>query len=184
MKPDWPLETERLVLRPFEEGDLDAVYAMQSDAEVTRWLYEEPRTLEETRTLLGRKIARKELAAEDDWLSAAVVERESGQCVGDMALHWVSKEHKTGEIGFIFHPAHQGLGYATEAARAFLAFGFDGMGFHRIIGRLEARNTPSARVLEKLGMRREGLFVENEWVKGEWQSELVYAILEHEWRSA
>jgi RimJ/RimL family protein N-acetyltransferase len=182
MKPDWPLETERLVLRPFEEGDLDAVYAMQSNAEVTRWLYDEPRTLEESRTQLGRKIARKELTAEDDWLSAAVVERASGRCIGDLALHWVSEEHKTGEIGFIFDPAHQGRGYATEAARAFLAFGFDGMGFHRMIGRAEVRNTASARVLEKLGMRREALLLENEWVKGEWQSEVVYAMLEHEWR--
>jgi RimJ/RimL family protein N-acetyltransferase len=111
-----------------------------------------------------------------------VIERESGQLVGDVALHWVSAQHATGELGFIFDPAHQGRGYATEAARAFLAFGFEGMGFHRVIGRAEARNTASIRVLEKLGMRREAHFVENEWVKGEWQSELVYAMLEHEWR--
>jgi RimJ/RimL family protein N-acetyltransferase len=182
MKPDWPLETERLVLRPFEEGDLDDVYAMQSDVEVARWLYDEPRTLEETRAHLERKMAADALLAEDDWLSAAVIERESGRCIGDLALHWVSERHKTGEIGFIFQPAYQGRGYATEAARAFLALGFDGMGFHRIIGRLEVRNTASARVLEKLGMRREAHLVENEWVKGEWQSELVYAMLEHEWR--
>jgi RimJ/RimL family protein N-acetyltransferase len=182
MKPDWPLETERLVLRPFEESDFDAVYAMQSDAEVARWLYDEPRTLEETRAHLERKIAATELTAEDDWLSAAVIERESGACVGDMAIHWVSERHKTGEIGFIFDPAHQGRGYATEAARAVLAWGFDGMGFHRMIGRTEARNVASARVLEKLGMRLEAHLLENEWVKGEWQSELVYAMLEHEWR--
>ena len=182
MKPDWPIETERLVLRPFEEGDLDAFFVIQSDEESARWLYEEPRTREEARALLERKMAGVELRAEDDWLGAAVIERESGQLVGDLSLHWVSAEHKTGELGFIFDRAHQGRGYATEAARAFLAFGFEGMGFHRMIGRTEVRNTASARVLEKLGMRREALLVENEWVKGEWQSELVYAMLEHEWR--
>ena len=53
---------------------------------------------------------------------------------------------------------------------------------HRVIGRVEPRNTGSVRVLEKLGMRREAHFVENEWVKGEWQSELVFAILDREWR--
>jgi RimJ/RimL family protein N-acetyltransferase len=63
-----------------------------------------------------------------------------------------------------------------------IAFGFEAMGFHRVIGRAEARNTASVRVLEKLGMRREAHLVENEWVKGEWQSEVVYAMLEHEWR--
>jgi RimJ/RimL family protein N-acetyltransferase len=55
---------------------------------------------------------------------------------------------------------------------------------HRVIGRLEARNDASARLLEKLGMRREAHLVENEWVKGEWQSELVYAILAEEWRAS
>jgi RimJ/RimL family protein N-acetyltransferase len=182
MKPDWPLETERLVLRPFEEDDLGALYAIQSDVESARWLYNEPRTLDETRALLARKIAGDRFSAEGDWLSAAVIARETGQFVGDMGLQWVSEQHKTCEIGFIFDRAHQGRGYATEAARAFLACAFDGMGFHRVIGRLEARNTASARVLEKLGMRREAHLVENEWIKGEWQSELVYAMLEHEWR--
>ncbi|HEV7639603.1 MAG TPA: GNAT family N-acetyltransferase [Gaiellaceae bacterium] len=181
MKPAWPLETERLVLRAFEESDLDALYKAHSDVEVARWLYNEPRTLEETRDLLGRKIA-GELLAEDDWVSAAVIERETGNFVGDVALHWVSVEHKTGEIGFIFDPDYQGRGYATDAARALIDFAFDGMGFHRVIGRAEARNVASARVLEKLGMRLEAHFVENEWIKGEWSSELVYAMLEHEWR--
>jgi RimJ/RimL family protein N-acetyltransferase len=79
------------------------------------------------------------------------------------------------------HPAHQRKGYATEAARPLLDFGFGTGGWHRVVGRTEARNIASARVLEKLGMRREAHFVENEWVKGEWQSELVYAILADEW---
>jgi RimJ/RimL family protein N-acetyltransferase len=62
-----------------------------------------------------------------------------------------------------------------------LDFAFAIMGVHRVVGRTEARNTGSARVLEKLGMRREAHFVENEWVKGEWQSELVYAVQAAEW---
>ena len=182
MEPDWPLETERLVLRPFEEGDLDALYAMQSDAEMARYLYNEPRTLDETRALLGHKIAGARFTAEGDWLSAAVVARETGDFVGDVSLRWLSELHKTGEIGFMFDPVQQGRGYATEAARAMFAFGFGGMGFHRMIGRAEARNAASARVLEKLGMRLEARLAENEWVKGEWQSELVYAMLQREWR--
>ena len=182
MKPDWPLETERLVLRPFEDGDLEAMYAIQSDAESARWLYNEARSLDETKALLAKKIAADRFRAEGDWLTAAVVARATGQFVGDVSMQWVSEQNKTGEIGFIFDRAHQGLGYATEAARAFLAFAFERIGFHRVIGRTEARNTASARVLEKLGMRLEAHLVENEWVKGEWQSELVYAMLEREWR--
>jgi RimJ/RimL family protein N-acetyltransferase len=97
---------------------------------------------------------------------------------------WRSAEHRQGEVGYILHPAHERRGYATEGARAMLALGFDGLGLHRIYGRIDARNAASARVLERLGMRREAHLVENEWVKGEWQSELVYAILAREWRDA
>jgi RimJ/RimL family protein N-acetyltransferase len=102
--------------------------------------------------------------------------------VGDVGLQWVSERDRTAEIGFIVDPRQQGKGYATEAARALVDWAFAAAGLHRVIGRLEARNAASARVLEKLGMRLEAHLVENEWVKGEWQSELVYAILEHEWR--
>jgi RimJ/RimL family protein N-acetyltransferase len=93
----------------------------------------------------------------------------------------VPVEHRSIELGFSFAPAHQRNGYATEAARALVDWAFS-IGFHRVYGRTEARNVASARVLEKLGMRQEGHLVENEWVKGEWQSELVYAILDREWR--
>jgi len=181
MSPDWPLETERLTLRPLEERDWEAFAAIQADPETARWLYNEPRVGAEARAHFDRKRAGSALAAEDDWLSCAAADRASGALVGDVSFHWVSAEHRTGEIGFVFSAGHRGKGYATEAAAAVLDWAF-AAGFHRVIGRTEPRNTPSARVLEKLGMRREAHFLENEWVKGEWQSELVYAILEREWR--
>ena len=180
--PAWPLETERLVLRPFEQSDTDALYAIHSDEPNARYLYNEARTREQVEQLLERKIAGSSLRAEGEWLSAAAVLPATGELVCDVSLLWESETHKQGAIGFIAHPAHHGQGYATEAARPLLAFAFEELGLHRVVGRLEARNVASARVLEKLGMRREALFVENEWVKGEWQSELVYAMLAREWR--
>jgi RimJ/RimL family protein N-acetyltransferase len=65
-----------------------------------------------------------------------------------------------------------------------LALAFDTYGLHRVVGRLEPRNVASAAVLERLGMRKEGQLIENEWVKGEWQSEAIYAVLAREWRAA
>jgi RimJ/RimL family protein N-acetyltransferase len=181
VSPDWPLETARLTLRPFEDVDFEAVHAMRSDPAVTRYLYGEVLSEDETRDLLAKRIGNSAWATEGDWLSAAAVERASGTTVGDLALHWVSERDRTAEIGFIFDPRHQGKGYATEAARELLDWVFTSAGFHRVIGRTEARNSASARVLEKLGMRLEAHLVENEWVKGEWQSELVYAVLDREW---
>jgi RimJ/RimL family protein N-acetyltransferase len=181
--PAWPLETERLRLRPFELGDLDVLHEIYSDAGVVRYLYEEPSSRAELVRALERKRARTGLSAEGDGISAAVSLRETGQVVGDVSLVWTSEAHRQAELGFVMHPAWHGRGYATEAARPLLAFAFETLGVHRVIGRLEARNAGSARVLEKLGMRREAHLVENEWVKGEWQSELVYAILDRDWRA-
>lgn len=96
----------------------------------------------------------------------------------------VLRAFEPGELGFIVHPDHQGNRYATEATRVLLAIAFERVRLHRVVGRVEVRNVASARVLEKLGMRKEAHLVENEFVKGEWQTELIYAILDREWRAA
>ena len=178
-----PIRTERLVLRAFEPGDFDAVYAMRSDPEVARYTYWEPQTRAEALEALEKRIGFRGLLDDGDVLALAATLRPSGEVVGDVILQWVSRQHATGEIGFLVHPDHQGTGYATEMTRPLLRIAFEEVGLHRVIGCAEARNTASARVMEKLGMRREAHLVENEWVKGEWQSELVYAILDHEWRA-
>jgi RimJ/RimL family protein N-acetyltransferase len=179
-----PIGTERLLLRTFEPGDFEAMFAMRSDPDVARFTYWEPQSAEGSRQALERRIRFRALRDEGDVLALAGVLRTTGKLVADVILNWLSREHGTGEIGFVVHPAHQGRGYATEASRPLLRVAFEEVGLHRVIGRTEARNTASARVLAKLGMRQEAHLVENEWVKGEWQSELVYAILDREWRAA
>jgi len=182
LAPAWPLETERLLIRPFEADDLEAMQAIHGDARVVEWLYNEPRTPDEVKVLLEQKIAGTSLVADGDWLSAAATLRDGGALAGDLAMRLVSEEHRCVEVGYIIDPVRAGQGLATEAAGALVRMAFEQFGMHRVIGRVEPRNNGSVRVLEKLGMRREAHFVENEWVKGEWQSELVFAILDREWR--
>jgi RimJ/RimL family protein N-acetyltransferase len=135
------------------------------------------------RAALERKIGETSLAEDDDSLSFAVELKATGEMVGDALLVLVSAEHRTGEIGYVFNPEYHGRGYATESAELLLRLAFEEFGMHRVIARLELRNEASVRLLERLGMRREAHFVENELVKGEWQSELVYALLDREWRA-
>jgi RimJ/RimL family protein N-acetyltransferase len=184
LSPNYPVRTPRLALRPFTPDDLDALHEFHRLPEVARYLYHEPRNRAEVSVLLRGKIASSVLAAENKALCLAAELTATGQLVGDCNLFWLSRAHRQGEMGFIFHPAFQGRGLATEAAAALLWLGFDGLGLHRIIGRCDARNRGSARVMEHNGMRREAHLVENEFVKGEWTDELIYAILRREWEAS
>ncbi len=183
LKPDYPIRTPRLILRPYTSDDYTALYDIQSRPEVTRYLLFDTRDREQARASLELKMAASELNDEGGNLTMAVVLPQTGVLIGDVTLFWLSRANRQGEIGYVFHPDHGGRGYATEAAQVMLRLGFEDLGLHRIIGRLDARNTASGRVLERLGMRREAHFVHNEFLKGEWTDEVVYAMLENEWRA-
>jgi RimJ/RimL family protein N-acetyltransferase len=128
--------------------------------------------------------ATTELTDEGQGLTLGVETADTGTLVGDVLLFWSSREHRSGELGYVFHPGHAGRGYATEAARAMLGLAFDGLGLHRVVARVDERNDASARVARRLGMRQEARLVENEWFKGDWSTELDFAILAAEWRAA
>ena len=181
LRPTYPIATARLRLRPFRLDDLDALHAIQSRADVTRYLYEHPRSQDEVAVVLKARLAMTTLEREGDKLVLAVELAESGTLIGDVNLAWRSAEHRQGEFGFVFHPAFHGRGYGREAAVEMLRLGFEGLGLHRIVGRADGRNAASANLMSKLGMRREAHFVRNEIVKGEWTDEVVYAMLSEEW---
>ncbi|MFB9903760.1 GNAT family N-acetyltransferase [Allokutzneria oryzae] len=180
LRPTLPIETDRLLLRPFTPDDLDALHDIQSRPEVVRYLYFDVRTVDEVRTSLEARLSQTSLERENDAMVLAVQRKDTGELIGDVVLFWRSEANKRGELGFVFHPDHQGQGFAAEAAREMLRLGFEELGLHRIEGRCDLRNTPSSSLLERLGMRREGVFLENEYVKGEWCDELVLAILARE----
>jgi RimJ/RimL family protein N-acetyltransferase len=181
--PTFPLASERLLLRPFTDADGDALFAMYGPPDVSRYLYTEPRTRDEIPEMLERAKQLTAIDDEHDGLRLAAVLKASGEVVGDVSLWRVSREHNQGEVGYVLDPAHRGHGYATEAVREMLWFGFEAVEFHRIVGRLDARNAASAAVLERVGMRREAHLRENEFVKGEWADELIYAMLAAEWEA-
>ena len=188
-EPKYPIRTERLVLRPYSAADVDALYSYHRLPEVARYLETEPRSRAEVQAVVTQRTSARVLTAEGQALClvaelAGRGQAGQGQVVGDCVLFWRSREHQRGEIGYIFHPACQGRGLATEAAAALLRLGFAGLGLHRIVARCDARNVASARVMERIGMRREAHLVQNEFLKGEWTDELRYAILRSEWQAS
>ncbi len=184
LEPAYPLRTERLDLRPFQEDDGDFLTELQGDPEITRYLYYEPLTREKSLQALAKRMQNRVLRGDGDLLSLVAVRRETGEGVGEATLFYRSVEHAGGEVGYMVHPAHQGRGYATEMSAEMLRLAFEDLHLHRVVGRLDARNSASANVLEKLGMRREAHLISNEFVKGEWCDELDYALLGDEWATS
>ena len=176
------IRTARLLLRPFEAGDVDDVWAFQRLPEVARHMLREPRSRDEAAVSVRGMMAETEVAGDGGPLTFAVVLPETGTVIGEVSLVPRGMTHRGGEIGYVLHPGHQGRGLATEATAALLALGFDRRHLHRIIGTCSARNAASARLMERLGMRREAHLLGSRRVKGEWRDELIYAILADEWR--
>ena len=109
--------------------------------------------------------------------------RPAGQLIGDCAAIPHADDPRQCEIGFTIAPKYQGHGYGTEAVRLLLGYLFTARGKHRITACCDPRNTASAALLERLGMRREGHLRQSTWAKGEWTDDLVYALLHDEWQS-
>ena len=177
------IQTDRLTLRPFLDWDFEELFEYYRRADVARYLYWEPMDEAQTQLALQRKRNETTLGKEGDALSLAVWCNELQQLIGDMSLFYRSETHAQGEIGFVFNPAFAGQGYATEAASAVLGIGFRQFKLHRIYGRCDTRNSASWQLMQRLGMRREAHFLQNEKFKGEWGDEYQYALLHTEYPS-
>ena len=176
-----PIETDRLTLRRYVENDYDDLLELQSNPDVTRFLLYDVRTPEQVREALNGRLADVPMDSDGQALTVAVILRDTGQHLGEVTLFMNSTEQRTGEIGYVFHPKSHGHGYAAEASVELLRLGFEELGLHRIIARLDARNDGSVKLLNRLGLRQEAHFVRNEYLKGEWTDELVFAMLFDEW---
>lgn len=176
-----PLRTERLVLRRFEGRDLDAFHAYHSMPETARFLPGPAKSYTQSMERVGR-YANFVFEREGDWVCLAIEAKGQPGLVGEVVLKWLPGRGQ-GEVGWTLAPAARGKGYGTEAAAAVLDLGFGELGFHRIEARLDALNTASAALCDRLGMRLEGRHVDKWHYKGKWATELIYAILEDEWRT-
>lgn len=181
--PDLPIETARLRLRPFTRGDVDAVFSYRQRDDVARFLFDEPMSREACAEAVQQRTTQTGWHAEGDKLLLAVERQQDHAMIGEVSLILRQEIARQGELGYIMHPDFHGFGYATEAAMSLLRVGFEQAGLHRIYARCDARNAASYRLMERIGMRREAHFREHILVKGVWDEELIYAILEDEWAS-
>ena len=181
MAPWLPVETERLVLREFRAGDDEDMHEYAGDPEVARYMSWGPNDRSATRAFLNHQLRQQEEWPRDSVEMAAELKSER-RVIGGLRLTIRDQENLTADIGYTFNRRHWNKGLATEAARALLDAAFHRLGLHRVWATCDARNQGSYRVMEKLGMRREALFLKDILQKGEWRDSYLYAVLREEWR--
>jgi RimJ/RimL family protein N-acetyltransferase len=173
-----PLHTDRLLLRPLLETDVDALFAIFSDARVMRYW--------STPAWTSREPAREMIAADlaqtsRDNLRLGIALSESGILLGTCSLFSINSVCRRAEVGYGLGSFAWGHGYMHEALQALLDFGFGELGLNRIEADIDPRNGASARTLERLGFAREGYLRERWIVGGEVSDTALYGLLRREW---
>ena len=175
------LPAGRLRLRRFRGADALALAAYRSDPEVARLQgWGESYSLAESERFIA-SLERAAPGTPGAWFQFAVALADSDELIGDCALRCGRHEPRQAELGFTLARAHQGRGYAREAVARLLDYAFGELGLHRVVSITDERNVAAQRLLDALGFRREGRFVECTWFRGTWATELLYAVLRAEW---
>ncbi|MFC4322138.1 GNAT family N-acetyltransferase [Litchfieldia salsa] len=167
------ISTERLIVRNFQHDDWESVYEYTNDATVMKYIPEGIFSKESAQEFVTENIGEKAK-------HFPVLLKTDQTLIGHIVFHKVFGDH-TYEIGWVFNPKYYNKGYASEAARSVLKYGFETLKLHRIIATCQPENIASYRIMEKVGMRREGLFKKCIPRGDDWWDEYFYAILEEEW---
>ena len=174
------IETDRLILRRFEYTDDDAMLKYWIADEKIQSMYAEPvyTTKEAVKELLDKYISSYE---KEDYYRWAVIEKKSGECIGQIAYFLVDNKNHFAEIEYCIGSNFQCQGYATEATKAIIAYGFDKMNLHKVQICTKSINEPSKRVIEKCGFVYEGTLRDYFYMDGEYVGRLYYSMLKNEW---
>lgn len=174
------IQTERLNIQHLTLSDLTDFHLYRSNPEVTKYQGFDAMTIEQAENFINEN-SEKNFGKAGEWIQYGIEKRETGKLIGDCAIKLDEGDKRMGEIGITISPAEQKKGYARETLNALLNFLFSIEGFHRVTETVDAENIASIRLLESLGFRKEGHFIENIFFKGKWGSEYQYAMLKKEW---
>lgn len=173
------LETERLILRPLSQKDSCDMFDYAHRDALTQYLLWDPHPGESYTHEYLRYVEKRYRAG--DFYDWAVVLKENSRMIGTCGFTRIDHTSELGEVGYVINPDYQGNGYATEAAQRVVSFGFETLGLHRMEARFMLGNDASLRVMKKLGMSFEGYSRESLYVKGEYRTVGVCAILDREY---
>ena len=173
------MKTNRLILREFNKEDYNAIHTYASDPEVSRYEVWGPNTEVDTENYLESILSYQGNNPRKDY-EIAVELKDPNMLIGACSIHISDSKVREGYIGYCYNKQYWGNGYATEAAKAIISFGFENLNLHRIYATCDPNNIGSSKVLEKVGMKREGHLREHKLQRGKWRDSFLYSILEQE----
>ena len=176
------IETDRLILRRFLYTDDDAMLKYWIADEKIQSLYSEPvyETKEAVKELLDKYIGSYE---REDYYRWAIIEKTTGECIGQIAYFLVDNKNHFAEIEYCIGSNFQCKGFATEATKAVIKFGFEKMNLHKVQICTKTINAPSKRVIEKCGFNYEGTLRDYFYIDGQYVGRLYFSILRSEYES-
>ncbi|MEX2596442.1 MAG: GNAT family protein [Salibacteraceae bacterium] len=176
------IKTKRLEIRPLHLFDLSDFHIYRSNPEVTKYQGFDPMSIDQAEAFITENSTRQ-FGKAGEWVQFGIALKESEKLIGDCAIKLTESDARIAELGITISHLEQKQGFAKEALLGFLSFLFDEKQIHRVVEIVDAENTASIRLLESIGFRREGHFIENIFFKGKWGSEFQYAMLKSEWDS-
>src|SRR5438477_1976676 len=167
-----------ILIRPYRQEDTDALYAAvrESIAEVSPWLpwCHEDYSIEESREFVS---TRGKSAADGEWYSFGVFEKDSGKFLGGVGLNFINRVHMMANLGYWVRSSSAGRGVATAATRLAARFGFEELGLQRIEIVAAVENIPSQRVAEKAGAVREAVVRRRLLIRGKSQDAVLFSLV-------
>ena len=173
------ITSPRLLLRPIQPSDAPALFAYRSDAETNQYQGWVPSELSDAEAFIARNPTA--FNQPDTWFQLAIELQGTNTMIGDIGIHFIDDEQC--ELGVTLSKKHHGKGYANEAMQATITHLFGVLNKHRITGSVDPRNAASMNLLEALGFRKEAHFKQSLFFKGEWVDDVVYGLLNSEWKA-
>ena len=177
------ITTSRLILREIVADDWPAMLAYQVDHRYLRYYAWTERSEEDVGAFAQMLAGMRDADVPRRKFQLAITQPGDPTLIGNCGIRRKPDNEWEADIGYELHHDHWGRGYVTEAVSAMVDFGFRELGLHRVSSWCNAENERSWRVMERIGMKREGLLREANYFKERWWDTLVYGLLKDEWEA-
>jgi ribosomal-protein-alanine N-acetyltransferase len=169
------ITTERLTLREITDEDLPEIFYQRSDPQIMKYIDRAPaQSMDDAQRFIT---VVKTALASNDGITWGIVLKDSSKLIGNIGLWRIIKEHHRAELGYALHPEHQSRGYATEAMKAVLQYGFGSMQLHSVEANVNPSNVASIKLLERNGFVKEAHFKEDFYFDGKFLDSAIYSLL-------